>query len=124
MESRTAADTCEIRIIHADRVAATAPRIPDKERAGRLAAGFQALADPGRIRIIYALADAGELCVCDLAAIVDASESATSHQLRILRERGLVTFRKDGRIAYYRLTDDHVATMLDMAADHDLHEDR
>ena len=120
---QTTTDTCEARVIHADRVATTTPLVPDEARAARLAAGFRALADPGRIRIIYALARAGELCVCDLAAIVGASESATSHQLRVLRDQDLVTFRKDGRVAYYRLTDDHVATMLDMAADHDLHED-
>jgi len=76
------------------------------------------------VRLVFALLEAGERCVCDLAAIVGASESATSHRLRRLRAHGLVTFRKAGRVAYYRLTDAHVRLLLDLAAEHDRHGDR
>ena len=72
---------------------------------------FAAFADPTRFRILEALS-AGELCVCDLASLGSVSQSAISHQLRLLRERGLVTFRRDGNRAVYRLADDHVRTML------------
>jgi len=115
-------DTCDVRILHRDRVDDTRRRIPAPEPAARLAETFKVLADPGRIRIISALAASGELCVCDLAAVVGTSESAMSHQLRMLRDRGLVTFRKDGRVAYYRLADDHVRVILDTAAAHERHD--
>ena len=83
-----------------------------------LAERFRLLADPGRLRIVYALLDNGELCVSDLAELVDASDSATSHQLRHLRMGGVARARKVGRSVLYRIADDHVALLLDMAADH------
>jgi DNA-binding transcriptional ArsR family regulator len=115
-------DRCEIRLVHADRVAATRDRILEPESANRLAERFKLLADPARLRMVYALLEAGELCVCDLAATVGASESATSHQLRQLRLAGLVHARKDGRIVYYRIDDSHVRVLLDVAAQHYLHD--
>lgn len=72
---------------------------------------FSALADPTRFRILNALSFE-ELCVCDLAEIAGVSQSGASHQLRLLRERGLVAFRRDGNRALYRLADDHVRTLL------------
>jgi len=78
---------------------------------------FDALADPTRFRILVALVQ-GELCVCDIAEAVGVSESATSHQLRLLRDRGLVTYRRDRQRAVYRLVDDHVRALLDTALDH------
>ena len=92
------------------------------EEAAALAERFQLLADPGRVRMIYALLEAGELCVGDLAAAVDVSESATSHQLRQLRLAGLVRSRKDGRTVYYRVDDNHVRLLLDVAIEHYLHD--
>jgi len=82
-----------------------------------LAETFKALGDPARAKILYALARA-ELCVCDLAEIVGASESAVSHQLRILRALRLVTHRRDGRQVYYALADDHIRTLLAQGLDH------
>jgi len=72
---------------------------------------FAAFADPTRFRILQALS-AGELCVCDLAALGSVSQSAVSHQLRLLRERGLVAFRREGNRIVYRLADGHVRTVL------------
>ena len=72
---------------------------------------FSALSDPTRLRILRAL-DVGELCVCDLAAVAGVSQSAVSHQLRILRDRDLVSFRREGKRAVYRLADEHVRTLL------------
>jgi ArsR family transcriptional regulator len=77
----------------------------------RTTAIFSALADPTRFRILDALSHE-ELCVCDLAAICGISQSGVSHQLRLLRERELVAFRRDGNRAVYRLADDHVRTLL------------
>ena len=75
------------------------------------AAIFSAMADPTRLRIIEALATS-ELCVCDLAELSGVSQSGVSHQLRLLRDRQLVTFRRDGNRAVYRLADEHVRSML------------
>ncbi|MGH2426850.1 MAG: ArsR/SmtB family transcription factor, partial [bacterium] len=72
----------------------------------RLAETFAAFSDLARVKILYALAHA-ELCVCDLAAIVGVTDSAVSHQLRILRALGLVKYRRDGRVVYYSLADAH-----------------
>lgn len=94
----------------------------DAASAGVLAERFKLLGDPGRLRMIYALLEAGELCVSDLAALVGASESATSHQLRQLRLARLVESRKSGREVFYRIADGHVRLLLDLAAEHYLHD--
>jgi DNA-binding transcriptional ArsR family regulator len=86
-----------------------------------LAERFKLLADASRLRMIYALLEAGELCVSDLAGFVEVSESATSHQLRQLRLAGLVRARKQGREVFYRVADGHVRVLLDVAVEHYLH---
>ena len=78
---------------------------------------FSALADPSRLRLMSALARQ-ELCVCDLAAAVKVSESAVSHQLRILRAQRLVKYRRVGRNVYYSLADNHVMNLYREVADH------
>ena len=90
--------------------------------ADHLAERFKLLADPGRLRMVYALLEAGELCVNDLAGLVESSESATSHQLRQLRLAGLVRARKQGREVFYRVADTHVRLLLDVAVEHYLHD--
>lgn len=92
------------------------------EDAIQLADRFKLLADPNRLRIIYALLDAGEVCVSDLAGITGVSESATSHQLRQMRLAGLVKSRKQGREVFYRVADSHVRLLLDVAVEHYLHD--
>ena len=89
--------------------------------AEQLAERFKLLAEPGRLRMVYALLEAGELCVSDLAVLVESSESATSHQLRQLRLAGLVKARKQGREVFYRVADAHVRLLLDVAVEHYLH---
>ena len=96
-------------------------RLLDEDAAGVLAERFQLLADPNRLRMIYALLETGELCVSDLATAVGASESATSHQLRQLRLAGLVRSRKQGREVFYSVADTHVRLLLDVAVEHYLH---
>jgi DNA-binding transcriptional ArsR family regulator len=86
--------------------------------ASQLADRFKLLSDPGRIGILSALAAAGTMCVCDLAAAVGATESATSHQLKQLRLGGLVRSEKKGRSVFYSVDDDHVRRILDLAAAH------
>lgn len=78
------------------------------------------LSDANRLALLVALLD-GELCVCDLAAVTGLSESSTSHALRLLRAHRVVTVRRDGRMAYYRLDDAHVRMLLDVALAHTEH---
>ena len=81
--------------------------MPEPVTVERLAETFKALGDPTRVRMLSALSRA-ELCVCDLATLVGLTESAISHQLRLLRSLRLVRSRRDGRMVFYRLDDDHI----------------
>ena len=103
--------------IHPDTVAQTRDGLLPAESTAELAERFKLLADPGRLRMIYALLGAGELCVRDLAAVVGSS-GRRQPPLRQLRLAGLVRTRRDGRTVYYRIADDHVRTLLDVAAAH------
>jgi ArsR family transcriptional regulator len=112
-------DACSVECLHPDAIAPLLGRSlgPDGSKAvGEL---FGLLADPSRARIIHLLAiTTKELCVCDIALVLGMSVSALSHQLRYLRERGAVERRKAGRMAYYRLVDDHLRELVLGAATH------
>lgn len=88
--------------------------------ATRLAEAFAALSDPTRVRIVSALLE-GERCVFDLAAVLGLSQSATSHQLRILRHLNLVRTRKEGRLVYYALDDEHIRDLFQRGLEHVRH---
>ncbi len=94
----------------------------DRLDAEDLAARFKLLSDPGRVQIVYALLESGELRVSDIAEMVKSSESATSHQLRQLRLAGLVRSTRVGREVRYRIADSHVRVLLDVAVEHYLHD--
>jgi DNA-binding transcriptional ArsR family regulator len=87
------------------------------EAVATLAETFRVLGDPTRLRIAFALSCA-ELCVCDLASVLGVSQSVVSHSLRALREMRLVRYRRDGKIAYYALDDDHIGTLVDKGFRH------
>ena len=91
--------------------------LPDEELLYDLADLFRVLSDTTRIKILYALHD-DELCVQDIANAVQLSQSAVSHQLRVLKDTKLVRFRRDGKTVYYALDDDHVRSILSMGMDH------
>jgi ArsR family transcriptional regulator, lead/cadmium/zinc/bismuth-responsive transcriptional repressor len=110
-------DACEVSCVHPEAVQKARLALPDALCVEEASALLKAVADPTRLRLLSAL-NTGELCVCDLAAVVGISESAVSHQLRLLRAHRLVTFRKEGRIAYYRLLDHHVTVLIDSALEH------
>jgi ArsR family transcriptional regulator len=114
-------DRCEITVIDEERVRAVAARIIDGLTATRLAETFKALSDPTRVRIISALSQS-ELCVCDLAATLGMSQSAISHQLRLLRTLRLVKGSKRGRMVYYSLDDDHIDGLFRHGMEHVRHE--
>jgi DNA-binding transcriptional ArsR family regulator len=116
-------DACATPSVDADRVAAARERLLDTREAARLAELFRLLGDPGRARILFALLEAGELCVCDLAATVSAPETSVSHALRLLRTAGIVRNRRDGRNVFYSLDDAHVRMLLDLSREHLRHGD-
>ena len=91
--------------------------MPDDEVLYELADLFRVFGDSTRIKILYALHD-NELCVQDIANAVELSQSAVSHQLRVLKDTKLVRFRRDGKTVYYALDDDHVRSVLSMGMDH------
>jgi len=108
---------CDIDMVDAASVHAARARQAPEEELERLAETFQVLASPTRLRLIEALA-AGEMCVCDLAAVAGVSQSAVSHHLRMMRALRLVRYRKDRRMAYYRLDDDHIAQVFGTGLEH------
>lgn len=110
-------DRCEIRVVHEDIVGEVRQAQADETEIGDLAALFQLLGSPARLRIVEALTGR-ELCVCDLAASVGVSESGASHHLRQLRQMRIVRYRREGRMAYYRLDDDHIASLLETGFEH------
>ncbi|MGI5920524.1 MAG: ArsR/SmtB family transcription factor [Syntrophomonadaceae bacterium] len=110
-------DQCGIRCIHEDKVREVKERMMGNDILSSLVDIFKAMADGTRLKILYSLMQT-ELCVCDLAAVTGASESAVSHQLRILRSYKLIKYRRDGKILYYSLADDHVRTLFDQGYSH------
>ncbi len=113
------ADRCDVECLHPDAIRPLLGRSLGIAGSRAVADLFAMLADPSRARIVHLLAIADrELCVCDIALVLGMSVSALSHQLRALRERGAVTRRKVGRIAYYRLVDEHLRRLVLDAAVH------
>lgn len=110
-------DRCEIRQIEEERVKEAQAQLVDGLTATHLASFFKALSDPTRVRIISALAS-GELCVCDIAATLGMTQSAVSHQLRVLRQLRLVKRRRQGQMAFYTLDDAHVSNLFREGMDH------
>jgi|JI10StandDraft_1071094.scaffolds.fasta_scaffold116719_5 DNA-binding transcriptional ArsR family regulator len=115
-------DACTSTQVDDARVAATRPLLVSAAEASGIADVFGLLSDPSRVRVLFALLEAGEMCVCDLAQMVEMSPSALSHALRLLRTAGVVTNRRDGRMVRYRLADSHVRLLLDVTREHLGHE--
>jgi DNA-binding transcriptional ArsR family regulator len=106
-------ERCEVECIRPEHVAPLLGHVIDQSDADDVASTFALLADPTRARMLHALSLADELCVCDLALLLGISQSALSHQLRLLRSRRVVARRKVGRVVYYRLADQHVRHVFD-----------
>ncbi len=115
--TQAVADACEIEFVNERKVRRVQRAMKSPETISALAETFKLLGDPTRIKIAFALSRE-ELCVCDLANLLGVSPSAVSHSLRALRQMKLVRFRKEGKIAYYKLDDDHIAHLLDEGFGH------
>ena len=117
MEDRYNVECCDFIHAHEEIVEKVRGKIPGEDTLYDLTELFRIFGDSTRIKILYALHD-NELCVQDIANAVQLSQSAVSHQLRVLKDTKLVRFRRDGKTVYYALDDDHVRSILSMGMDH------
>lgn len=110
-------EKCEVTLIHEDNVKKAVNELPDDELIADLSDMFKIFGDQTRVKILMAL-ESGELCVCDIAAVMNMSQSAISHQLRVLKQSNIVKTRRDGKVVYYSISDEHVKDIFDIAMVH------
>ena len=109
--------SCMTHFVHEDAVRAVHASTPDMETLYGLADFFRMLGDSTRMKILHALFIT-EMCVCDLAEILQVSQSAVSHQLKTLRQAGVVSYRREGKVVFYALKDEHVKQIIDLGLRH------
>ena len=117
MDAKNTAPACDFLFVHEDKVEHVLSELPSDEHLYDLADLFRMFGDTTRIKILYVLFES-ELCVCDIARLLNLSQSAVSHQLRILKDAKLVRFRREGKTVFYTLDDDHVRTILSLGMEH------
>ncbi len=110
-------ERCGFLFVHEDTVKKVTSMMPPDETLYDLAELFKVFGDSTRIRILYALFEA-ELCVCDIAQLLGLSQTAVSHQLRVLKNSKLVKFRREGKTVFYSLADDHVRRIIGQGMEH------
>jgi len=110
-------DRCDCTTIHEDIVNSVRDSMPADEKLYDLAELFKVFGDTTRIKILYALFSS-EMCVCDIASLLNMTQSAISHQLRVLKQTRLVKFRREGRVVYYSLDDEHIKQIFDQGLAH------
>lgn len=108
---------CDVSFVHEEKVRSARKAIGNEQATLRLSETFKVLGDPTRLRIVLALGRE-ELCVCDIAMLLGMTDSAISHQLRLLRNLRVVKYRKGGKMAYYSLADEHIEDLLRFATRH------
>ncbi|MDW0118023.1 metalloregulator ArsR/SmtB family transcription factor [Sporosarcina thermotolerans] len=108
-------DTCEITVVHEEVVETVQKNLPDVSGMVQI---FKALADETRLKIAYALTLEEEMCVCDVAAVIGASNATASHHLRYLREHALAKSERKGKMVYYSLSDSHVSDLVRITHEH------
>lgn len=110
-------ERCDEFCTHGDVIHAVEPQMPGEEQLYDLAELFKMFGDTTRIRILYVLFES-EMCVCDIAALLNMTQSAISHQLRLLKQAKLVKNRREGKTVFYSLADEHVRTIIDQGMEH------
>ena len=108
---------CTDECIHAEIVKKVSEKLPDEEILYDVAELFKVFGDSTRVRIICALFES-EMCVCDIAVVLNMTQSAISHQLRVLKQARLVKYRREGKVVYYSLADSHIQTIFNQAFEH------
>ena len=114
---RSGADCCEQIFVHEELVEKVNREMPEEEELYDLAELFKVFGDSTRLRILFVLFEA-EVCVCDLAEVLHMTQSAVSHQLKILKQAKLVSARREGKSVFYSLADDHVRTIIAQGREH------
>ena len=109
--------TCVTKGIHADIVSYVQNRIPDSAKLTQLSDIFKLFGDGTRISILWALSES-EMCVCDICALLQMKQPAVSHQLKNLKQARIVKNRRDGKVIYYSLDDDHIRKLLNLGMEH------
>lgn len=117
METKVEIDQCNCTVVHESVIERVKELMPPEESLYDLAELFKVFGDSTRIKILCALFEA-EMCVCDIAALLDMTQSAISHQLRVLKQAKLVKNRREGKVVYYSLDDDHVKSIFDQGLNH------
>ena len=117
MKCENKVESCSCNIIHKDVVEEVKDKLPQEEILYDLAELFKVFGDSTRIKIICSLFES-EMCVCDLSALLNISQSAISHQLRVLKSARLVKFRRAGKVIYYSLDDEHIKQIFDAGLHH------
>lgn len=110
-------ECCDFYQVHEDVVQSVNDKMPDEDKLYDLAEIFKVFGDSTRIKILYVLFES-EMCVCDIAQILNMNQSAISHQLRILKQNRLVKSRRDGKAVFYSLADSHVRTIINQGMEH------
>ncbi|MFI3214437.1 MAG: metalloregulator ArsR/SmtB family transcription factor [Eubacteriales bacterium] len=113
-------ETCNCNIIHQNVVAHVTEEMISQETISDISSLFKILGDPTRVKIVWAL-EQHELCVCDIAAVLNMTKSAISHQLALLRKNNIVKTRREGKQVFYSLDDEHVTCIIEMAKTHVCH---
>lgn len=121
MQPKERAEVCESTVIHEDVLRRVREKMPEEEPVYEVSELFRVFGDSTRARIICAL-NLEEMCVCDLSVLLNMTQSAISHQLRVLKASRIVKSRKAGRVVYYSLDDDHIGKIFAMAFDHVMEE--
>lgn len=114
---RRSINGCDCDAIHGDVIEKVKNNIPSQEKTISIANFFAVFGDRTRIKILLAL-EQSEMCVCDLAVLLDLTKSVISHQLKILKQNNLVSSHKEGKHNYYALTDNHIRNIIEMAVKH------
>ncbi|MFW5636467.1 MAG: ArsR/SmtB family transcription factor [Thermodesulfobacteriota bacterium] len=110
-------ETCDAKIIHCDVVQRVKRKMPAESDLDELAGFYKLFGDPTRISILWALSES-EMCVCDICALLGMKQPAVSHQLKTLKQARVVRSRREGKVVYYSLDDDHIRSLLHFGLDH------
>ena len=117
MQNRDLIECCDLIAVHEDILAKVRREMPDEDTLYNLTELFHVFGDSTRMRILYVLF-ASEMCVCDIATLLGLTQSAVSHQLRLLKGMRLVKSRREGKTVFYALADDHVKTIINQGLEH------
>ena len=115
--TQDAIETCAVKGIHRNRIRAVRQAMPDPVRLYELADLFKLFGDGTRIGILWALSES-EMCVCDLCALLRMKQPAVSHQLKNLKQARVIKARREGKVIYYALDDEHIRSLLNLGMEH------